>query len=252
MNFNELRAGLRVVSPQGDTFEIAALNEDAHKALVRLIERSSNPQALHPISHGYNSLEEGMGWINRITATDVKGRYVVNFSELSLSVETIPTFTEGEIVKDREYNVYEVTEVVSCENPRRYRVKLLGFSNDSIRRRSTKYSAFEKIGDENYIYNTQNSAALEDDFVGEYQLFATELKAVTEEKRSAQSTSKLPLASDLRKRTKEAALEVFTKRSNYAIMNSQAFIKLDPEIINILLKDLTAAGYTITEDIVSW
>lgn len=182
MNFKDLKVGLQVITPQGDIFEVCGTDTLKEEALVKVVELATKgPMDEEPMDrYGLHDLAFNSGWITEHGKNVMKqGFYEVCYKDFSLWYEEVPDFKEGDIVKDLDGNKYRIDFVGGVRgNPDIYKLELLEFSGDYIQRLVRKGAEFEDIGSKWYIYNTQNDAVLDDNYVGIYQLFASELKLV--------------------------------------------------------------------------
>lgn len=182
MKFEDLKVGLRMISPQGDIFEVCGIDTLKEEVLVKVVEFSTKDHTDEdPMDrYGHEFSAGNSGWISeRGRFVLRRGFYEVCYHDLSLWYDDIPNFKEGDIVKDLDGNKYKIAFVCSVRDiPDIYKLKLLEFPGDFIQRQACKSCAFEDVQDELYIYNSQNDAVLNDDYSGIYQLFATELKLV--------------------------------------------------------------------------
>lgn len=182
MNFEDLKVGLRLISPQGDIFEVCGTDVLKEDALVKVIEfATKGPNDEEPMDrHGRGFTAGNSGWITEHGKNVMKrGFYEVNYRDFSLWYDDIPNFEEEDIVKDLDGNKYRIVFVGGVRgNPDIYKLELLDLRDKYSSRQSQRYVAFEDVGDVAYIYNSQNDAVRNDDYTGIYQLFATELKLV--------------------------------------------------------------------------
>lgn len=182
MKFEDLTVGLRMISPQGDIFEVCGIDTLKEEALVKVVEFSTKDHTDEdPMDrYGHEFTAGNSGWISeRGRFVPRRGFYEVCYHDLSLRNDDIPNFKEGDIVKDLDGNKYKIAFVGSVRAiPDIYKLELLDLRDKYSTRQARLGIAFEDIGDVSYIYNSQNDAVLNDDYSGIYQLYATELKLV--------------------------------------------------------------------------
>lgn len=179
MIFENLKIGLRMISPQGDIFEVCAISNSDRTALVKVNEFSTKgPNDEDPMDKSGREFTGGnSGWISEHGKNAMRrGFYEVSYRDLSLwRGDDIPEFKTGDFVKDLDGNKYEIVDT-EYSHTARYQLALREFSGDFIERNADKCWSFEELGSIRWIYNTQNDAVLADDYAGIYQIFATELK----------------------------------------------------------------------------
>lgn len=184
MKFEDLKVGLRMISPQGDIFEVCGIDTLKEEASVKVVEFSTKDHIDEdPMDrYGHEFTAGNSGWISKCGRFVLRrGFYEVCYRDLSLWYDDIPNFKEGDIVKDLDGNKYKIAFVGSVRAiPDIYKLELLDLRNKYSTRQAQLGIAFEDIGDVSYVYNSQNDAVLNDDYSGIYQLFATELKLVEE------------------------------------------------------------------------
>lgn len=196
MNFRDLKFGLQVITPQGDIFEVRGTDVLKEELLVEIVEfATKGPMDEEPMDRRGRDFASDSGWITEHGKNVMKrGFYEVCYKDFSLWYEDVPNFKEGDIVKDLDGNKYRIDFVGgvcgSYGNPDTYNLELLEFSGDHIQRLARKGAEFEEVGSKWYIYNTKNDAVRNDNYVGIYQLFASELKLV--ENAAGAETSKEP------------------------------------------------------------
>lgn len=181
MNFRDLKFGLQVITPQGDIFEVCGTDVLKEELLVKIVEfATKGPMDEEPMDRHGRDFASDSGWVTEHGKNVMKrGFYEVGYRDLSLWYEDVPNFKEGDIVKDLDGNRYRIDFVGGVRaNPDIYKLELLEFSGDHIQRLARKGAEFEDIGSKWYIYNTKNDAVRNDNYVGIYQLFASELKLV--------------------------------------------------------------------------
>lgn len=182
MKFEDLKVGLRMISPQGDIFEVCGIDTLKEEVLVKVVEFSTKDHTDEdPMDrYGHEFTAGNSGWISKCGRfVPRRGFYEVCYRDLSLWYDDIPNFKEGDIVKDLDGNKYKIAFVGSVRAiPDIYKLELLDLRDKYSTRQAQLGIAFEDIGDVSYIYNSQNDAVLNDDYSGIYQLFATELKLV--------------------------------------------------------------------------
>lgn len=181
MNFNDLKVGLQVITPQGDIFEVCGTDILKEELLVKIVEfATKGPMDEEPMDRHGRDFASDSGWITEHGKNVMKrGFYEVCYKDFSLWYEDVPNFKEGDIVKDLDGNKYRIDFVGGVRNNLDiYKLELLEFSGDHIQRLARKGAEFEDIGVKWYIYNTKNDAVRSDNYVGIYQLFASELKLV--------------------------------------------------------------------------
>ena len=183
MKYSELKVGLQLISKHGDVFEVCALSNNDQTVLLKLVEPEPYSSYSPVDLNGEEITNTRSGWVNKICNKCYSGgRYEVHFSDLKLWYDDVPNFTEGDIVEDRFGNKYEVVGKVDRStddtNFMTYCVKLIEFSGDFVQLNAGGSWDFEEIGDDFFIYNTQNEAVLSNDYTGIFQLFASELQLV--------------------------------------------------------------------------
>lgn len=181
MNFRELKFGLQVITPQGDIFEVCGTDILKEELLVKIVEfATKGPMDEEPMDRRGRDFASDSGWVTEHGKNVAKrGFYEVCYKDFSLWYEDVPNFKEGDIVKDSDGNKYRIDFVGGVRaNPDIYKLELLEFSGDHIQRLARKGQEFEDIGSKWYIYNTKNDAVRHDNYLGIYQLFASELKLV--------------------------------------------------------------------------
>ena len=182
MKFEDLKVGLRMISPQGDIFEVCGIDTLKEEVLVKVVEFSTKDHTDEdPMDrYGHEFTAGNSGWISeRGRFAPRRGFYEVCYHDLSLWYDDVPNFKEGDIVKDLDGNKYKIAFVGGVRAiPDIYKLELLDLRDKYSTRQAQLGIAFEDIGDVSYIYNSQNDAVLNDDYSGIYQLFATELKLV--------------------------------------------------------------------------
>ncbi len=179
MNFNDLKIGLQMISPQGDIFEVCAISNSDKTVLLKVNEfATKGPNGEDPMDKSGREFTGGnSGWVSEHGKNAMRrGFYEVGYRDLGIwRGDDIPEFETGDFVKDLDGNIYRVAEADNDASGR-YRLELLEFSSDFIERNADRCWSFEEVGLLLWIYNTQNDAVLADDYTGIYQLFATELK----------------------------------------------------------------------------
>ncbi len=193
MNFRDLKFGLQVITPQGDIFEVCGTDVPKEELLVKIVEfATKGPMDEEPMDRRGRDFASDSGWITEHGKNVMKrGFYEVCYKDFSLWYEDVPNFKEGDIVKDLDGNKYRIDFVGGVRgNPEIYKLELLEFSGYHIQRLARKGAEFEEVGSKWYIYNTKNDAVRNDNCVGIYQLFASELKLV--ENAAGAETSKEP------------------------------------------------------------
>lgn len=193
MNFRDLKFGLQVITPQGDIFEVCGTDVLKEELLVKIVEfATKGPMDEEPMDRRGRDFASDSGWITEHGKNVMKrGFYEVCYKDFSLWYEDVPNFKEGDIVKDLDGNKYRIDFVGGVRgNPDIYKLELLEFSGYHIQRLARKGAEFEEVGSKWYIYNTKNDAVRNDNYVGIYQLFASELKLV--ENAAGAETSKEP------------------------------------------------------------
>lgn len=181
MNFRDLKFGLQVITPKGDIFEVCGTDVLKEELLVKIVEfATKGPMDEEPMDRYGRDFASDSGWITEHGKNVMKrGFYEVCYKDFSLWYEDVPNFKEGDVVKDLDGNKYRIDFVGGVRaNPDIYKLELLEFSGDHIQRLARKGSEFEDIRSKWYIYNTKNDAVRNDNYVGIYQLFASELKLV--------------------------------------------------------------------------
>lgn len=193
MNFRDLKFGLQVITPQGDIFEVCGTDVLKEELLVKIVEfATKGPMDEEPMDRYGRDFASDSGWVTEHGKNVMKrGFYEVRYKDFSLWYEDVPNFKEGDIVKDLDGNKYKIDFVGEVRaNPYIYKLELLEFSGDHIQRLARKGQEFEEVGSKWYIYNTKNDAVRHDNYLGIYQLFASELKLV--ENTANAETSKEP------------------------------------------------------------
>ena len=193
MNFRDLKFGLQVITPQGDIFEVCGTDVLKEELLVKIVEfATKGPMDEEPMDRYGRDFASDSGWVTEHGKNVMKrGFYEVRYKDFSLWCEDVPNFKEGDIVKDLDGNKYKIDFVGEVRaNPYIYKLELLEFSWDHIQRLARKGQEFEEVGSKWYIYNTKNDAVRHDNYLGIYQLFASELKLV--ENTANAETSKEP------------------------------------------------------------
>ena len=178
MNFKDLKAGLQVITPQGDIFVVCATDTLKEEALVKVVKfATKGPMDEEPMDRqGLRVSDSDSGWITEHGKNVMKrGFYEVCYRDFSLWYEDIPEFKTGDFVKDLDGNIYRVVDKDDGSTAR-YSLELRDYSGDFIVRNADRCWSFEEELQPLWIYNTQNDAVLADDYVGISQLFATELK----------------------------------------------------------------------------
>lgn len=181
MNLNDLKFGLQVITPQGDIFEVCGTDVLKEEVLVKIVEfATKGPMDEEPMDRRGRDFAFDSGWITEHGKNVMKrGFYEVCYKDFSLWYEDVPNFKEGDIVKDLDGNKYRIDFVGGVRaNPDIYKLELLEFSGDYRQRLARKGQEFEDIGSKWYIYNTKNDAVRHDNYLGIYQLFASELNLV--------------------------------------------------------------------------
>lgn len=181
MNFRDLKFGLQVITPQGDIFEVCGTDVLKEELLVKIVEfATKGPMDEEPMDRRGRDFASDSGWITEHGKNVMKrGFYEVCYRDFSLWYEDVPNFKEGDVVKDLDGNKYKIDFVGGVRgNPDIYKLELLEFSGNYIQRLARKGQEFEDIGSKWYIYNTKNDAVRNDNYLGIYQLFASELKLV--------------------------------------------------------------------------
>lgn len=180
MNFKDLKVGLRLISPQGDIFEVCGIDTLKEEVLVKVVEFSTKDHTDEdPMDrYGHEFTAGNSGWISECGRfVPRRGFYEVCYRDLSLWSDDIPNFKEGDIVKDLDGNKYKIAFVGNVRSiPDIYKLELLDLRDKYSVRTGQLGIAFEDVGGTCYIYNSQNDAVLNGDYTGIYQLFATELK----------------------------------------------------------------------------
>ena len=181
MNLKDLKFGLQVITPQGDIFEVCGTDVLKEDVLVKIVEfATKGPNDEEPMDCRGRDFASDSGWVTEHGKNVMKrGFYEVCYKDFSLWYDDIPNFKEGDIVKDLDGNKYRIDFVGGVRaNPDIFKLELLEFSGDHIQRLARKGAEFEDIGSKWYIYNTKNDAVRNDNYVGIYQLFASELMLV--------------------------------------------------------------------------
>ena len=181
MNFRDLKFGLQVITPKGDIFEVCGTDVLKEELLVKIVEfATKGPMDEEPMDRYGRDFASDSGWVTEHGKNVMRrGFYEVCYKDFSLWYEDVPNFKEGDIVKDLDGNKYKIDFVGGVRaNPDIYKLELLEFSVNYIQRLARKGQEFEDIGSRWYIYNTKNDAVRNDNYLGIYQLFASELKLV--------------------------------------------------------------------------
>nr|DAV24269.1 MAG TPA: hypothetical protein [Caudoviricetes sp.] len=181
MNLKDLKFGLQVITPQGDIFEVCGTDVLKEELLVKIVEfATKGPMDEEPMDRYGRDFASDSGWVTEHGKNVMKrGFYEVHYKDFSLWYEDVPNFKEGDIVKDLDGNKYRIDFVGGVSaNPDIYKLELLEFSGDHIQRLARKGQEFEEVGSKWYIYNTKNDAVRHDNYLGIYQLFASELMLV--------------------------------------------------------------------------
>ena len=226
MNFRDLKVGLRMISPQGDIFEVCGIDTLKEEVLVKVVEFSTKDHTDEdPMDrYGHEFTAGNSGWISeRGRFVPRRGFYEVCYHDLSLYYDDIPNFKEGDIVKDLDGNKYEIAFVGSVRAiPYIYKLELLDLRDKYSTRQAQLGIVFEDIGDVSYIYNSQNDAVLNDDYSGIYQLFATELKLVegvlfTTADAETTKSPRVPSASSVPRYSIDEIREITANAENFEI-----------------------------------
>lgn len=229
MKFEDLKVGLRMISLQGDIFEVCGIDTLKEEVLVKVVEFSNKDHTDEdPMDrYGHEFTAGNSGWISeRGRFAPRRGFYEVCYHDLSLWYDDIPNFEEGDIVKDLDGNKYKITFVGSVRAiPDIYKLELLDLHDNYSTRQAQLGIAFEDNGDVSYIYNSQNDAVLNDDYSGIYQLFATELKLVegvlftTANNANAETTKspRVPSAPSAPRLSIDEIREITTNAENFEI-----------------------------------
>lgn len=181
MNFFELRLGLQLISQHGDVFEICAIGNRDQTALVKLVEHEPYSSYTPVDIAGQEITDSHSGWINGTRYNFyADNRYEVCFEDLKFWRMDVPKFEEGDLVTDRVGNVYKIAHKGEIDGLATYQIELVKHYDMRYGRTANRGAEFEEGGLSLCIYNSQNAAVLNDDYIGIYQLFATELKPFNE------------------------------------------------------------------------
>ena len=102
MKFEDLKVGLRMISPQGDIFEVCGIDTLKEEVLVKVIEFSTKDHTDEdPMDrYGREFTAGNSGWISeRGRFVPRRGFYEVCYHDLSLWYDDIPNFEEGILSK---------------------------------------------------------------------------------------------------------------------------------------------------------